>query len=196
MSVATTSVSSNRRGEMLSGKKRPPPLPPTDPHPFALFSCLLKTQPVFPKKSKDRSLTLSRLRSTKIRPTRRRHQLMSDPSKQRLLKEDTGQSDAERARSPDKEKAQRRCQFNWPRFPPEKSFPPQNKAFRNFHPLVRILGDPRVGFKFHGYLSSPFIFSCTQQWQRCALRMATELNPATWADSAGRVKVGQNDTGP
>ena len=97
-------------------------------HPFALFSCLLKTQSSFSKKKVQGpiALSLSRLRSTKIRPTRRRHQLMSDPSKQRLLKEDTGQSDAERARSPDKQKAQRRCHFNWPHFPPPEKKVPQN----------------------------------------------------------------------
>ena len=97
-------------------------------HPFALFSCLLKTQSSFSKKKVQGpiALSLSRLRSTKIRPTRRRHQLMSDPSKQRLLKEDMGQSDAERARSPDKQKAQRRCHFNWPHFPPPEKKVPQN----------------------------------------------------------------------
>ena len=126
VSVATTNVSSNRRGEMLSGKKRPPPLPPTDPPFRPLFLFTQNAVEFFQKKSPRTDRSLSRLRSTKIRPTRRRHQLMSDPSKQRLLKEDTGQSDAERARSPDKQKAQRRCHFNWPHFPPPKKKVPQN----------------------------------------------------------------------
>ena len=61
VSVATTNVSSNRRGEMLSGKKRPPPLPPTDPPFRPLFLFTQNAVEFFQKKSPrtDRSLSLS-----------------------------------------------------------------------------------------------------------------------------------------